>query len=167
MNRPTSFRSYSPVKAPKTASGVADYLRQHDKLAALLPTVARLNALQQDCATLLPTLFGPCLVLHVHGGQLVIATPNAAMAAKLKQQLPKLQEGLTQRGWQVNAIRLKVQPGNISEKPREQKHLALPGKALSALEDLRGALEKSAANGPLRTALSNLLRRHGRKDKSA
>lgn len=167
MNRPSSFRSYPSGKAPKAATGVADYLRKHDKLAVLLPTIARLNALQRECATLLPQLFGPCLVQHYDGGQLVLATPNAALASKLKQQLPKLQEGLLQRGWQVNAIRLKVQLGKIAEKSRTSKNLELPGRALTALEELHGTLENSPANAPLRSALANLLQRHGRRANSA
>ncbi|TFW01469.1 DUF721 domain-containing protein [Oxalobacteraceae bacterium OM1] len=166
MNRPSSFRSFSSRAKPKSASGVGDFLRLHDKLAALLPAVARLNALQKDCSDLLPNLFGPCMVLHYDAGQLVLATPNAALATKLKQQLPKLQDGLSQRGWQVNAIRLKVQLGKIAEKSRTLKDLELPGQALSAFEELRGSLDDSPTNAALRTAVENMLQRHrrGRRD---
>lgn len=89
-----------------------------------------------------------------------MATPNAALAAKLKQQLPKLQDALLKRGWQVNAIRIKVQVGKIAEKTTPQKNLTLPGKAISALESLSQSLEDSPQNEALKTALTNLVSRH-------
>jgi hypothetical protein len=45
-------------------------------------------------------------VLSFEDAQLVLATPTSAVAAKLKQQVPKLQAALLKRGWQVNNIRL-------------------------------------------------------------
>lgn len=96
--------------------------------------------------------------------QLVIGAPNAALATKLKQQLPKLQENLLQRGWQVNAIRIKVQVRKIDEKAIRTKEIALTNKALSAFETLRDSLDKAPGNQALTEALSNMLKRHG-KDK--
>lgn len=165
MNRSSSFLSHPPGFRPARSSvpatqGVADFLRAHDKMAILLPTVARMAALQKDCAALLPALFDSCSVMQFDAGKLVLATPNAALAAKLKQQLPKLQEGLLRRGWQVNAIRIKVQVGNISEKITPQKQLHLPAQALTALTALNDTLENSPQNAALKSALGALLRRH-------
>lgn len=129
-------------------------------MAALLPAVARLIALQKDCSTILPALFDACSVLSFEKEQLVVATPNAALAAKLKQQLPKLQEALLKRGWQVNAIRIKVQVGKIAEKTAPEKTLTLPAKAISALEDLSQSLEDSPQNQALKNALATLVGRH-------
>lgn len=94
--------------------------------------------------------------------QLVIAAPNAALAAKLKQQLPKLQESLLQRGWQVNAIRIKVQVRKIGKKTIRQKEIEMSNKALSAFETLRDSLNKSPGNQALTEALSTMLKRHGK-----
>jgi hypothetical protein len=165
MNRPSSFLSFAPGakrarSKPKSAAGVADYLRADDKLAALLPAVARLGALQKLCATILPALFETCSVMHFDAGQLVLATPNAAMATKLKQQLPKLQDALRQQGWQVNAIRIKVQVRKIAVKSTTSKHLVLPGQALSALAELNDSLENSPRNEALKAAIRTMLRRH-------
>lgn len=129
-------------------------------MATLLPAVARILALQRDCSAILPALFDACSVLSFEKEQLVVATPNAALAAKLKQQLPKLQDALLKRGWQVNAIRIKVQVGKIAEKTNPQKNLTLPGKAISALESLSQSLEDSPQNEALKTALTNLVSRH-------
>src|ERR1700739_211520 len=98
MTRPASFIPYRPgASKAKSAKGAVDFLRAHDKLATLLPAAARLVALQKDCAAILPTQFAWCSPLAFENGQLTLAIPNAALAAKLKQQLPKLQDNLLKR----------------------------------------------------------------------
>ncbi|HYD95395.1 MAG TPA: DciA family protein [Noviherbaspirillum sp.] len=134
----------------------------HDKMATLLPAVTRLAALQDECSAVLPALFDACSVLRFDGDQLTIAAPNAALAAKLKQQLPKLQDNLLKRGWQVNAIRIKVQVGNIAASTTRQKELVMPEKALTAFEGLKDSLEKAPGNQALMEALENMLKRHGK-----
>jgi hypothetical protein len=165
MNRPTSFLFKSPVgrssgSASKVTRGVTDYLRTHDKMAALLPAAARLATLQKDCAAVLPALFDVCSVMQFDAGQLTLSAPNAAMASKAKQQLPKLQEALLQRGWQVNAIKIKVQVRKPLEKTLPQKQIALPPQAISALAELRNTLEDSPQNASLKSALEAMLQRH-------
>ncbi len=158
--RSSSFIPYRPSARPKTAKGAADFLQSHDKMATILPTVTRMAALQKDCAAILPAMFDACTVLQFEADQLVLSTPNAALAAKLKQQLPKLQGSLLKRGWQVNAIRLKVQVTKIIEKSRTSKQLTLPAQAVSALTELGSTLENSPRNNALRAAISAMVRRH-------
>lgn len=164
MNRNASFpirrTGAKSAKGVQTSRGVSDFLRGHDKMAALLPTVARLAALQQECAAILPALFDACSVLSFESAQLVLAAPNAAFAAKLKQQLPKLQDNLLKGGWQVNAIKIKVQVRKLSEKTRPEKQLRLPAAAKSALADLKNALEETPQNRELKAALESMLARH-------
>lgn len=170
MSRPSLFLSsrqnIQSTRASRrgagSASSVTDYLRIHDRMAALLPAVKRLAGLQEECSTILPALFETCSVMRFDGDQLTIGAPNAALAAKLKQQLPKLQESLLQRGWQVNAIRIKVQVGKIGEKAVRRKEIEMPTKALSAFETLRDSLDKSPGNQALKEALGNMLKRHGK-----
>lgn len=132
----------------------------HEKLAALLPAVRRIATLQRECSAILPALFDACSVMQFEAGNLVLSAPNAALATKLKQQLPKLQENLLKRGWQVNAIRIKVQVGKIAEKKVQPKDLALPPQALTALDSLKNSLEDSPQNEALKKALSAMLSRH-------
>ena len=161
----SNFFPYPP-KRPRSGStrqtikGVTDFLQSHDKLGNLLPTVNRLATLQKACAAALPVLFETCTVLHLDAGQLVLAAPNAAIASKLRQNLPKLQDILCKQGWQVSAIRLKVQVGNISEKSITSKQLVLPSRAISALAALEGALEPSSRNEALKAALRAMVMRH-------
>ena len=153
--------SVHPAQGPsKSTQGVTDFLRANDRIAALLPAVARNAALQKDCAAVLPVLFEACSVLHFDAAQLTVASPSSALAAKLKQQLPKLQDALTGRGWQVSVIRIKVQPSKISAKTPPAKQLVMPSSAVSALAELHHSLEDSPSNQDLKAALSTLLQRH-------
>lgn len=157
-----SFQSGSRSARNKLSStqGVVDFLRAHDRMAVLLPAVARMADLQKDCAAILPALFETCSVMQYEAGQLVLATPNNALAAKLKQQLTKLQDGLLNRGWQVSAIKIKVQVGKIFEKATPSKQIALSSQALGALETLNKSLESSPGNAALKAAISTMLKRH-------
>jgi len=159
--RPSSFIPFKQSStAQKSAKGAAEFLRSHDKLAALLPAVTRMAALQKDCAAALPAMFAHCAVLQFEANQLVLSTPNAALAARLKQQLPKLQDELLQRGWQVNAIRLKVQVAKTLIKSTASKQLMLPAQALSAFAELSEALDDSPRNQTLKAALGSMMQRH-------
>src|SRR4051812_7251364 len=86
----------------RNARDAVDFLRAHDRMAFLLPAVARMTALQKDCAAILPDIFTSCEVLQFESEQLTLSIPNASLAAKLKQKLPKLKQALQQRGWQVS-----------------------------------------------------------------
>lgn len=161
----SSTRSFQPGSRStrnkqSSTQGIVDFLRAHDRMATLLPAVARMAALQKDCTALLPALFETCSVMQYDAGQLVLATPNNALAARLKQQLTKLQDGLLHRGWQISAIKIKVQVGNISDKAISRKQIALPSQALSALETLNKSLESSPGNAALKEAISTMLKRH-------
>jgi hypothetical protein len=163
--RSSSTRSFqsgsrSPRNKQSSTQGIVDFLRAHDRMAALLPAVARMASLQKDCAAILPALFETCSVMQYEAGQLVLATPNNALAARLKQQLTKLQDGLLNRGWQVSAIKIKVQVGNISEKTTSKKQIVLSSQALGALETLNKSLESSPGNAALKAAISTMLKRH-------
>ena len=95
--------------------------------------------------------------------QLTLSTPNAALASKLKQQLPKLQSQLQLRGWQINAIRIKVQVKKVVEKILPVRQLALSDPAVHAFNALENALEDTPQNDALRAALHRLVMRHQQK----
>jgi Dna[CI] antecedent, DciA len=147
------------MNAP-TAKGAVDFLRSHDTMSALWPTAARMAALQEDCAAVLPDMFEACAVLQFEADSLVFSTPNSALAAKLRQMLPKLQQTLSRRGWQVNSIRIKVQvdaPALPQPEAAPRKHISESGfEALAALQD---SIEDSPRNTALKSALHRLLAR--------
>ncbi|HEX2530030.1 MAG TPA: hypothetical protein VHK70_01010 [Burkholderiaceae bacterium] len=129
-------------------------------MATILPVVTRLTALQKDCAAILPAIFEICEVSHFESGQLLLSIPNAALASKLKQQLPKLHGALLKRGWQINAIRLKVQVSNIAKNTTKLKSLNLPPCAVSAFADLGNTLENSSRNSALKAAVTAMVQRY-------
>jgi Dna[CI] antecedent, DciA len=142
------------------ASGIASFLTSNDKISPLLPTIKRNASLQKECGIILPAIFASCEVLQLADEQLTLSTPNAALASKLKQQLPKLQSQLQQRGWQINAIRIKVQVKKTIEKPAPIKQLVLSGSAVRAFDALENALENTPQNDALKAALNRLVLRH-------
>jgi hypothetical protein len=80
-------------------------------------TLNRLCALATESSQRLKSIQGlmpPSLRACVHPGPIegavwCLLLDNNAAAAKIKQLLPSLQAHLRSKGWEVNAIRLKVQ----------------------------------------------------------
>lgn len=150
------------AQSTEKVTGAIDFLHTHHKMAHLLPTVSRLVALQKACATILPSMFEACQVLHLEAGQLVIATPNAALASKLKQQLPKIQNDLSKLGWQVTAIRLKVQapaPAIVSTSIQRRQ---FTDSAKAAFTALGAELGNSPHNAALKLAVLSLVKHHSK-----
>lgn len=147
------------TKARKTSLEVTDFLRRNDKMAALLPTAMRMASLQTDCADALPSMFSHCDVLSYEDAQLVLATPSSAVAAKLKQQLPKLQLALHKKGWKVDAVKLKVQVTRSIPPVVHTRQLVLPQTAICALGQLGETLAPTAQNASLIAALKAMAAR--------
>lgn len=126
-------------------------------MAGLLPTLEKMASLQTDAERLLPSVFNACRVLQLQEGQLHIAVPNAALATRLRQMLPKLQAGLRDKGWPVEGIRIKVQmmSGENRAPERPAAQAVLPSQAVQAFAELAQSLEAS----PLRDALQSLVKR--------
>lgn len=165
MKYPSTFIPYrrgpSAAQLMRKPRDASEFLRSDNAMAALLPAISRMASLQKNCVAVLPAIFKSCDVMHFGEGQLVLSTPNAALAAKLKQQLPKLQEHLLKSGWQVNAIRIKVQVAREEAPVAARRQLALPALAVSAFAELNATLEDSPRNQTLKQALANMVRRNG------
>ena len=147
------------TKTRKTSLVATDFLRHNDKMAGLLPTAMRMASLQTDCAKALPPMFSNCDVLSFEDARLVLATPSSAVAAKLKQQLPKLLGALQKRGWKVEDIKLKVQVTRSIAPVVHTRQLVLPTSAVSAFEQLGDELEQSEQNATLIAAIKAMAAR--------
>ena len=139
-----------------TSHAATDFLRGNDRLASLMPAVGRMARLQADCAAALPPVFGNCDVLSFQEGVLTLAVPSSALAARLKQMLPKLQTTLLQRGWQVESTRIKVQVTRALPDRPQMRTLELPPTAVQAFEDLAESLPDNKQNRDLVAALRAL-----------
>lgn len=142
----------------KTAFVATDFLRASDRLAALLPSAMRMGNLQRDCRLILPPMYTACEVVSLQEGTLTLAVPSSAVAAKLKQQVPKLQTGLQKKGWQVEAIRIRIRMGSTVpvRETAQASSLKLPETAVEAFAELGETLEENAQNAPLIAALRRL-----------
>jgi hypothetical protein len=147
------------TKTRQTSVGATTFLNGNARMASLLPTAMRMASLQKDCAAALPPMFGNCDVLSFEDAQLVLATPTSAVAAKLKQQLPKLQAALTQRGWQVNNIRLKVQVTRSIAPVVHTRQLDFPPTAVAAFAELGDTLPDTPQNATLIAAIKAMAAR--------
>lgn len=156
----TFTRSVTARNIAPTTKGAREYLQASNNIAALLPAVERMMTLQRDCVTALPTLFDGCTVMQFSAGQLTLSIPNASLAAKLKQRLPGLQETLCSRGWQVNAIRLRVQVNRQRVATAPVKQLAMPNAALQAFSALEHLLPSTPQSATLKEAVQAMLKRH-------
>jgi hypothetical protein len=146
-------------KTRKTAIEATQFLKRNDKMAALLPAAMRMASLQSDCAAALPAMFAQCDVLSFEAAQLVLAVPSSAVAAKLKQQLPKLLGALHLKGWQVDGIKLKVQVTRAIAPVVHTRQLVLPTTAVDAFDELGDALAPTAQNATLIAALKAMAAR--------
>lgn len=144
------------TKNSRTSLGATDFLRKNDRMASLMPAAMRMARLQKDCADALPPMFAQCDVMAFEQGQLLLATPTSAVAARLKQQLPKLQADLQKRGWQVDAIKLKVQVTRAAGPVVEIRKLSMPDTAVTAFEELGDALEATPQNEKLIAAIKSM-----------
>lgn len=143
--------------APQEAT---NFLQGNATLAKLLPAVQRMANLQRDCYEVLPSAFKSCEVFAFDGGELTLAVPNTAVAAKLKQQVPKMQETLNGKGWQISNIRFRVQmPKGIAHVGPSGEGLKLPETAVDSFDALSQKLEPTPANEPLIEAMRRLVAR--------
>lgn len=147
------------TKMRKTSHEATSFLGANARMASLLPTAMRMASLQKDCAAALPPMFSSCDVLSFEDAQLVLATPTSAVAAKLKQQLPKLQAALLKRGWQINNIRLKVQVTRSIAPVVHTQQLSFPQTAVAAFEELGNTLPETPQNATLIAAIKAMAAR--------
>ena len=143
----------------KSTRGAADFLQSNSTMAALLPALARMGRLQQSVAAALPAMFSACQILQFEAGVLIVSAPNAAMAARLKQQAPRLQDRLLKDGWQVNSIRIKVQVGQTVPPPPPKRVVELTENALSSFAELSTELARDPRSQGLKEAIDSMLRR--------
>ena len=146
------------TKVRRTSIEATDFLRRNDRLASLLPAATRMANLQKEVRLILPPMYGNCEALSIQDGVLVLAVPSSAVAAKLKQQVPKLQSALQKKGWQVDSVKIKIQVGRSlpAEQETKRSSLEIPPKGVQAFEELGDALPASPQNAQLIAAIKRL-----------
>ncbi|MGV3628687.1 MAG: DciA family protein [Betaproteobacteria bacterium] len=137
------------------------------KLSALIIDNAGLTALSRatQCIAALQRLYVVCAppdmvqasrVVNKHDGMLVIAADNGTIAAKLRQQAPRLLKNMQKQGGEVTGIRVQVQVERTSPAPRiRAKKASLPIDSIDNFE----SLSKRVKDPGLRSALARFVAR--------
>ena len=138
--------------APRSALG---WLEDQAEFRALADRAERLLALQADLSAVSPA--HSLVAMGVENEALMVGTPNASMAAKLRQLEPSIVAALRDRGWQIKRIRFRPQPpGAAGSRPPPRLKAPVPTEALKGLAQLR----EEASSPALKEALTNFLRGH-------
>jgi len=121
-------------------------------LSALNRTTQRISALQRLYSASAPLeLVKASRVVGDHSGTLVIAADNGAVAAKLKQILPRLLKNLQKQSAQVTGIRIQVQVSGQQPRIRHApEKKSLPIDSIEYFEEL----SKQVRDPGLRSALA-------------
>ncbi|GJH09046.1 DUF721 domain-containing protein [Caballeronia novacaledonica] len=141
---------------PRKPQAVADVLDRTDAFRALRAGVEQVAALQRDLSSLLPDYLASNVEPgFIKDGVLALFAAHNALAARLRHLEPRLLSDLQQRGWAVNALKIRVRPQSMKE-PVPPKQARMSAAGASALQELAEALEPS----PLQEALARMASRH-------
>ncbi len=137
-------------------------MRENETIAPIHDRLQRISRLQHSFADALPPgLSTSCRVATVEGSTLIIAAANGAVAAKLKQMLPRLLEKFGQnkkQEQQVTAITVLVQPDYFRPEPAVKTGPAREPMPTAMLTELAESLEDS----PLKTTLETIRKKRER-----
>ncbi|MFN7087696.1 MAG: DciA family protein [Burkholderiales bacterium] len=142
------------------ARKIGNLLTASGELKALYRHAQRLLELQQVFSDSAPAaLARASRVKSCRGGTLHILADNAAVAAKLRQLTPRLLLLVQKREPQITGIQVAVQVAKAAATTR--KTPANPALSLDSIEKFR-LLSEQTPDSPLKSALTNLVRRHSR-----
>ena len=137
-------------------------IRENEVIAPIHDRLQRVSRLQHSFADALPPgLNVSCRVAAVEGSTMVIAAANGAVAAKLKQMLPRLLEKFRQNKKQeqeVTVISVVVQPDFFQPDPAPRTGAARESMPTALLVELAESLEDS----PLKTTIERIRKQRER-----
>ncbi|MDH6150079.1 MULTISPECIES: DciA family protein [Paraburkholderia] len=155
------FSSFSRPPKPfdlRRPQPLAEVLGRTDAFAALRAGVEQIAALEKDLRELLPDYLATSVEPgFIKEGVLALFAAHNALAARLRHLEPRLLADLQQRGWPVQALRIRVRPQALKEPPPVKQARMTPAGA-AALQALSESLEPS----PLQEALARMAARHRR-----
>ena len=132
-----------------------EYLNADEAMARLAAHAGRLLKLQRLFEEVVPAaLARTCRIANFKSGVIFIHAENGAVAAKLRQTTPSLNDEFRTRGVEVTEIRIKVQPLDIAAQHNPPVQAAVLGDAGRASI---AKLADSLAEGPLRESLRRFI----------
>ncbi len=142
-----STSSLSDLLASQLPQGLAAHAK------ALLGTQSVLDR------ALPAALAGHVRVMQLENGALSLACGSGAVASRLRNQTDALMASLGKHGVAVTSVRVSVNPELLARYVHPVEKAGLPATALEGLAHLNADIE----DGPLKEALSRLLRHHAPK----
>jgi hypothetical protein len=132
------------------------FLNQPDGIASLMPQARRLIELRGILSAALPqSLARWCSIANYKQGKVVIFAASGTVAAKLKLMRPTLVEHLSQQGFEVTGLEVRVQPLD-RERQVFEKLSKISAEAAAKLAGLCEQLPDSE----LKIALARIAHRH-------
>lgn len=136
-----------------------NYFRSAAPLARLGEHAARLGRLQSILVGVLPAhLAESCGVANLKEGELVLHARSGAVAARLRQMLPSLQQAFAEQGVLLTGIKLRVEVVNPMTPRPAAAPRSVPAQARDGLSSLAETLP---AQSPLTQALRRFVQRTG------
>ncbi|RZF29830.1 DUF721 domain-containing protein [Paraburkholderia sp. UYCP14C] len=158
MSRFSSFSRPPKQFDLRRPQPLAEVLGRTDAFAALRAGVEQIAALEKDLRELLPDYLATSVEPgFIKEGVLALFAAHNALAARLRHLEPRLLADLQQRGWPVQALKIRVRPQPLKEPPPAKQARMTPAGA-AALQALSESLEPS----PLQEALARMAARHRR-----
>ena len=156
MSRFPPNSRHPPRFDPRKPQALTEVLGRTSEFLALRAGVEQVTALQRDLAALLPDYLGSNVEPgFIKDGVLALFAGHNALAARLRHIEPRLLVDLQQRGWAVNALKIRVRPQAMKEVvPPKQALMSAAG--ADALQTLAETLEPST----LQEALAKMAARH-------
>ncbi|HUH60520.1 MAG TPA: DciA family protein [Candidimonas sp.] len=155
MSRPPNRRSQDSDAPVQALSWIGS-----DQHGAQVLTMARnLLAVENAAKEILPPALAQVFkVARIERQQITLAVPSAAYASKLRQLAPRIVQLLTDAGWNLNEIIVKVQAGlaQSQTKTAAREVTPLDDAALEAFDELQNNIRP----GALADAIKRLLARH-------
>ena len=160
MSRRSTFsRPFSAYQDSRRPQRLSDVLARTDAFASLRAGVEQIAALERDLAQLLPDYLASSVEPgFIKEGVLALFAAHNALAARFRHLEPRLLADLQQRGWAVEALRIRVRPQPAEPPPpiKEARMTVLGAQSLQALSE-------SLAPSPLQAALARMAARHLKK----
>ena len=158
MSRFSSFsrpRKQFDLRRPQP---LAEVLGRTDAFAPLRAGVEQIAALEKDLRELLPDYLASSVEPgFIKDGVLALFAAHNALAARLRHLEPRLLADLQQRGWPVQALKIRVRPQPLKDPPPVKQARMTPAGAAALL-----ALSESLEPSPLQEALARMAARHRR-----
>ena len=152
------FSSFSRPLGPPRPRPVAEVLGRADAFAALRAGVEQIAALERDLAQILPSYLATGIEPgFIKDGVLTLFAAHNALAARLRHLEPSLLADLQQRGWAVNALRVRIRPQPAKEPPPIKQ-----ARMTAAGADAVRELSETLAPSPWHAALAKMATRHQR-----